>query len=113
MRRSVFSIGLMALMLLAAPGGRGRAAAETGPAAAAVTIDNFSFTPQVITVKAGTTVTWTNRDDIPHTVVSTDQVFKSKALDTDQAFSFTLDKPGTYQYFCSIHPHMTAKVVVE
>ena len=64
-------------------------------------------------LKSGTTVTWTNRDDIPHTVVSEDQTFKSKALDTDESYSFTLTKPGTYSYFCSIHPKMTAKVVVE
>jgi plastocyanin len=78
-----------------------------------ITIDNFSFTPPSITVKAGTPITWTNRDDIPHTVVSSDFVFKSKALDTDDKFSFTLTKPGTYTYFCSLHPKMTAKVVVQ
>jgi plastocyanin len=76
-------------------------------------IDNFSFSPAVLEIKAGTTVTWTNADDIPHTVVSNDQVFKSKVLDTDQKFSFTFDKPGTYPYFCSLHPKMTAKVVVQ
>jgi plastocyanin len=86
--------------------------AQSGPTAE-VKIDNFSFTPQTITVKAGTTITWTNRDDIPHTVTSTDSVFKSKALDTDEKFSTTLAKPGTYPYFCSIHPKMTGKVVVE
>lgn len=78
-----------------------------------ITIDNFSFTPSTITVKAGTPITWTNRDDIPHTVASSDFVFKSKALDTDDQFSFTLTKPGTYTYFCSLHPKMTAKVVVQ
>ena len=81
--------------------------------AGAVSIDNFTFTPQSLTVKAGTTVTWTNRDDIPHTVVSTDGAFKSKVLDTDEKFSFTFSKPGTYPYFCSIHPKMTGKVVVQ
>ena len=78
-----------------------------------VKIDNFSFSPTVLDIKAGTKVTWTNADDIPHTVVSNDQVFKSKALDTDEKFSFTFDKPGTYPYFCSLHPKMTAKVVVQ
>ena len=78
-----------------------------------VKIDNFSFSPANLEIKAGTTVTWTNADDIPHTVVSTDKVFKSKVLDTDQKFSFTFDKPGTYPYFCSLHPKMTAKVVVQ
>ena len=79
----------------------------------AVKIDNFSFSPATITVRAGTTVRWTNRDDIPHTVVSDDKVFKSKALDTDEAFTYTFTKPGTYGYFCSIHPKMIAKVVVQ
>lgn len=78
-----------------------------------VKIDNFSFGPADLTVPAGTTVTWTNRDDIPHTVVSTDKVFKSKVLDTDEKFSFTFSKAGTYPYFCSIHPKMTGKVVVQ
>ena len=78
-----------------------------------VKIDNFSFSPANLEIKAGTTVTWTNADDIPHTVVSNDKVFKSKVLDTDQKFSFTFDKPGTYPYFCSLHPKMTAKVVVQ
>ena len=78
-----------------------------------VAIDNFSFSPASITVPVGTTLTWTNRDDIPHTVVSDDQKFKSKALDTDEKFSFTFTEPGTYSYFCSIHPKMVAKVIVE
>jgi plastocyanin len=78
-----------------------------------VKIDNFSFTPATITVPAGTTVRWTNRDDIPHTVVSDDQKFESKALDTDDQYSYTFTKPGTYPYFCSIHPKMTGKVVVQ
>ncbi len=81
--------------------------------AAEVKIDNFSFSPASLEVKAGTTVTWTNSDDIPHTVVSNDKFFKSKVLDTDQKFSFIFDKPGTYPYFCSLHPKMTAKVVVQ
>jgi plastocyanin len=83
------------------------------PLAAEVKIDNFSFTPATLTVKVGTQITWTNADDIPHTVVSADQAFKSKALDTDGKFTFTADKPGTYSYFCSIHPKMTGKVIVE
>ena len=78
-----------------------------------VTIDNFSFGPGTLTVPVGTTVTWTNRDDIPHTVVSTEGVFKSKVLDTDEKFSFTFSKAGTYSYFCSIHPKMTGKVIVQ
>jgi plastocyanin len=78
-----------------------------------ITIDNFSFTPAALTIPAGTTVTWTNRDDIPHTVVQRDQKFKSKALDTDDTFSFTFAEPGTYEYFCSLHPKMVAKIIVE
>ena len=98
-------------------------AAATLPAASArareteakieVKIDNFVFAPQRIVVKAGTTVTWINEDDIPHTVVSSTKVFKSSALDTTDKFSFTFATPGTYEYFCSLHPHMTGTVVVE
>ncbi len=78
-----------------------------------VKIDNFSFGPGTLTVPVGTTVTWTNRDDIPHTVVSTDGVFKSRVLDTDEKFSYTFSKAGTFPYFCSIHPKMTGKVIVQ
>ena len=79
-----------------------------------VTIDNFFFTPGTVTVKAGTTVTWTNRDDIPHGIASSNNAFKrSVALDTDDSFSFTFATPGTYQYFCYIHPHMVGSIVVE
>jgi len=78
-----------------------------------VTIDNFVFGPERLTVKAGTTVTWTNRDDIPHTVASKDRLFKSKVMDTDEAYSFTFSTPGEYTYFCSLHPHMTGTIVVE
>jgi plastocyanin len=78
-----------------------------------VTIDNFSFNPQVVTVAAGTTVTWVNHDDVPHTVTSTDKSFKSKALDTNDKFSFTFAKAGVYEYYCSVHPRMTGKVVVK
>ena len=87
------------------------AAAEPGT----IAIDNFAFGPQSITVAAGTTVTWINHDDEPHTVVSADdpKTFKSGPLDTDDRFTFTFTKPGTYKYFCSIHPHMTGTVVVQ
>jgi plastocyanin len=80
-----------------------------------VKIDNFTFGPAALTVPVGTTVTWINKDDIPHTVVSTDdpKAFKSKVLDTDEKFSFTFSKPGTFPYFCSIHPKMTGKVIVQ
>jgi plastocyanin len=78
-----------------------------------VKIDNFSFGPQTITVPVGATVTWTNRDDIPHTSVSTEGAFKSKVMDTDEKFSYTFTKAGTYPYYCSIHPKMTGQVVVK
>jgi len=78
-----------------------------------VKIDNFSFGPETLTVPVGATVTWTNKDDIPHTTVSTDGAFKSKVMDTDEKFSYTFTKPGTYSYFCSVHPKMTGKVVVQ
>jgi plastocyanin len=110
---------VLMLTLTAGAGGRAIAAAgetnapSTSAQTAEVKIDNFSFTPQTITVKAGTAITWTNQDDIPHTVVSTDQIFKSKTLDTDDKFTTTLTKPGTYPYFCSIHPKMTGTVIVE
>ena len=87
--------------------------AQQAAAAPDVKIDNFSFGPQTLTVAPGTTVTWTNRDDIPHTVVNTEGAFKSKAVDTEERFSYKFDKPGTYSYFCSIHPKMTGKVVVQ
>jgi plastocyanin len=92
------------------------AAAASFPAHAAdtkVKIDNFSFAPESVTVKAGTTVTWINEDDIPHTVASSAKAFKSKALDTDDTYAFTFMTPGVYQYFCSLHPHMTGTIVVE
>ena len=90
--------------------------AAVKPARAAtieVKIDNFVFNPQQITVHAGDTVTWVNHDDIPHTVTSKTLVFRSKALDTDDKFSFTFTAPGSFPYFCSLHPHMTGTIVVE
>jgi plastocyanin len=78
-----------------------------------VKIDNFTFSPGRITAKAGTTITWINEDDIPHTVASVTKGFKSKALDTDDKFAFTFTTPGTYEYFCSLHPHMTGTIVIE
>jgi plastocyanin len=88
-------------------------AADETAAGVEIKIDNFNFMPQDTTVAAGTTITWVNRDDVPHTVVSTNGKFKSKALDTDDKFAFTFSEPGTYEYFCSVHPKMTAKVIVK
>ena len=104
-------VASIVLALVVLPAANSTAAA--GPSTAEVKIDNFSFAPATLTVKAGTQITWTNGDDIPHTVVSEDHTFKSKVLDTDEKFTFTASKPGTYSYFCSIHPKMTARVVVE
>ena len=87
--------------------------AAVAPAATVVRIDNFSFNAPVLTVKRGTTVTWVNGDDIPHTVVAANGAFKSKVLDTDERFSFTFAKPGQFSYFCSLHPHMTGKIIVK
>ena len=78
-----------------------------------VKIDNFSFGPQTITLPVGGTVTWTNRDDTPHTVVSTEGVFRSKAQDTDDKFSYTFTKAGKYPYYCSLHPKMTGQIIVQ
>jgi amicyanin len=79
----------------------------------AVKIDNFTFDPPRLIVKAGTTVTWHNDDDIPHTVVASEKAFRSKTLDTEDKYAFTFTTPGTYEYFCSLHPHMTGTIVVE
>jgi len=119
MRKSVWIAGLalpmmVAVVLLFAASPIVKAKAQQAPAKTAeVKIDNFSFAPGSFTVAVGTTVTWTNHDDIPHTVVSTDGVFKSKVMDTDEKFSYTFDKAGTFPYFCSIHPKMTGTVVVQ
>jgi plastocyanin len=85
---------------------------DTIQASAEVKIDNFSFGPQTLTVAAGTEVVWVNRDDIPHTIVSVDGIFKSKARDTDERFSYKFTKPGRYSYYCSLHPKMTGTIVV-
>ena len=78
-----------------------------------VNIDNFIFTPAELTVRTGTTVKWLNRDDIPHTVVESNKVFRSKPLDTDNSYSFTFASAGTFSYFCSLHPKMTGRIIVK
>jgi plastocyanin len=79
-----------------------------------IEIKDFAFNPQKITVKSGEKITWINRDEEPHTVVSVGKKFpKSSGLDTDQEFSITAGAPGTYEYFCSVHPKMTGTIVVE
>jgi amicyanin len=91
----------------------GTVAAEEAKEANVVTIDNFVFTPPELTVAVGTTVKWVNHDDIPHTVVEKNKSFRSKALDTDDSYSFTFASAGTYDYFCGLHPHMQGKIVVK
>ena len=119
MFESTLRAGALALTLSAAA--LGLVILTTSPASAAapaaagptVKIDNFVFGPAALTVTAGTTVTWVNQDDIPHTVVASDKSFKSKVLDSDERFSFTFTRPGEYDYYCSLHPHMTGKVIVK
>ena len=103
------------------PAAQAQAQAQQQPAAQAqekaaavreVVIDNFTFAPAKVEVAAGTTVTWVNHDDMPHTVVSPDKVFRSPTLDTNEKFSYQFAKAGTYAYFCSLHPKMTGQVVV-
>ena len=110
---SFAAVVLIAIVLLSAGSPSVKANDQPSAPNAEVKIDNFSFGPQTLTVPVGATVTWTNRDDIPHTVVSTDGVFKSKVRDTDETFSYTFAKAGTYPYYCTIHPKMTGQVVVK
>jgi plastocyanin len=98
------TVGAFAFLAL----GVARAAAP----GSAVSIDNFTFNPAPIVVSAGSTVTWTNNDDVPHTVRADDASFHSAALDTGDSFKFVFTKPGVYSYFCSIHPKMVGKVIV-
>ena len=102
------SLGSAGALAIASP-----AAAAAAPAGPTIRIDNFVFGPEDLTVSVGTTVTWINEDDIPHTVVADDKSFKSRVMDTDERFSFTFTKPGEYGYFCSLHPHMVGKVIVK
>jgi plastocyanin len=88
--------------------------AAFGAQSKSVAISNFAFDPPSLTVERGTRVVWTNRDEEPHTVTSADAnaPFKSQGLDTDETFSYVFDKPGTYKYFCTIHPHMVGQIIV-
>jgi plastocyanin len=117
MKRTCWTLSLAALaIIMVMMAGRSKtfaASAGDDKPATEVKIDNFVFSPNPVAVPVGATVRWTNRDDIPHNVVSEDKAFKSKVLDTDDAFVYTFTKPGTYTYFCSIHPRMTGKVVVQ
>jgi plastocyanin len=91
-----------------------REAQPPGPSGEAkVSIDNFTFTPATLEIRAGMTVVWVNGDDVPHTVRSTADRFRSEALDTDDKFECVFSEPGTYDYYCGVHPHMTGKVIVK
>jgi plastocyanin len=104
--RGLGKLAIAATIFLCLGGAPARAEETT------VTIENFTFQPAALTVKVGTTVTWKNHDDIPHTVVSAGK-FRSKTMDTDDGFSFTFTAAGDYTYFCSLHPHMTGTIKVE
>jgi plastocyanin len=113
LKAGALALALLPGLVLALEWGGAAVAQAAAPAGATVKIDNFVFGPQALTVPVGTTVTWVNQDDIPHTVVADDKSFKSRVMDTDERFSFTFTKPGEYAYFCSLHPHMTGKVIVK
>jgi plastocyanin len=113
--RFVLNRGLVAALLVGPVVGAmlafGAVAAQD--ATDAITIDNFTFTPRELTVAVGTTVKWVNHDDIPHTVVEKKTTFRSKALDTDDSYSFTFTSAGTFDYFCGLHPHMVGQIIVK
>ncbi len=117
MRRESIVIGKIAaigLFTAAMAMGAVKAAEPAAPAAQQVSVFNYKFDPETLTVTAGTTVTWTNKDEIPHTVASSDKSFKgSSGLDTGDTYSYTFDKPGTYKYYCTLHPFMTGVIVVK
>jgi len=113
-------VGVLLLLISITSIGCGQRAAETKPPVdsqaaqdARVSIDNFSYSPAELTIHPGTRVTWTNHDDVPHTVTETAKAFTSGALDTDQTFSRVFDAAGTYNYYCAVHPHMTARIIVK
>src|SRR5437763_9362415 len=104
----VLPMAVASVLVLHPTGAKGEAAASPME----VRVDNFTFGPDTLTVPVNSTVTWVNKDDVPHTIASSDRVFKSKALDTDDKYSYTFAKVGTYAYYCSIHPKMVGKIVV-
>jgi amicyanin len=114
MFRRVFPIALMASAVTAgAIAMTSTSMAVAAASSASLKIANFTFQTPVVTVKPGTIVTWTNDDDIPHTVTANNGAFKSKVLDSGERFSFTFAKAGEYAYFCSLHPRMTGKIIVK
>ena len=106
---AVLSLALAALLVLHPTGAKSEAAVSPME----VRVDNFTFGPDTLTVPVNSTVTWINKDDVPHVIASNDGLFKSKALDTDDKYSYTFSKAGTYSYYCSIHPKMVGKIVVQ
>ena len=111
-RTVLFALGSLALTLALVLHSRTATGQATQPTTE-IKVDNFTFSPETLTVPANSTVTWTNKDDVPHVIASTDGLFRSKGLDSDDHYSFKFTKPGTYNYFCSIHPKMTGKIVVQ
>lgn len=111
--RTRFLMGILVVVLALTYVALAGQTQETKQGGAEVKIDNFTFSPAELHVKAGTQATWINKDDIPHNIVSEDKSFKSKVMDTDDRFTFTAATPGTYPYFCGIHPHMRGKLIVE
>jgi plastocyanin len=111
LRSLTIAAGTLTLVMVVAL----RSAPATGQSAQAaeIKVDNFTFTPETLRVPKNSTVTWSNKDDVPHVIASTDGLFRSKGLDTDDHYSFKFTKPGTYNYFCAIHPKMTGKIVVQ
>jgi plastocyanin len=103
----LYSIAMMGLLTVCGPS----TADPTDPTK--IVIKDFNFAPTPLTVKVGSTVTWTNTDDEPHTAVSDTGLFKSGGMDTNESFSFKFDKPGTYHYTCSIHPRMVGTIIVQ
>jgi len=116
MRRSWIAhsalLGLAALLLTGITGASARSG-DQRPARVAVSIENYAFQPDPITVAVGTTVVWTNRDEVAHTVVSSDKLFSSPELEVDRTFEYTFKKAGTFAYFCTLHPEMKGKVIVK
>ena len=116
MRRTLFvgsliiALALTATLILQPTRARSE---EKASSATEIRVDNFTFAPQTLTVSVNSTVTWVNKDDIPHVIASNDGLFKSKALDTDDKYSYTFSKAGTYPYYCSVHPKMAGTIVVQ
>ena len=112
-RRSTFALAALLVVFGLGITGLGHVAAATAAKVASIQIKNFAFMPPVLTVTAGTTVTWINNDDEVHKISTAAKNFGSGGLDTDDKYSFTFAKPGIYPYFCSLHPKMIGKIIVK